>query len=756
MHRSISVSIVISVCLWLAMRDFLVVPAIEADGYDWSLYSSGTDVALDAISGDSDRAHRQIQPAVTIELTEFFPGLKPLVEASTSAAASFSSSSGAWLMVVVVWAVLAVVNMTVGWGPTVEASASLRRLARVAAVLGVLQVLPLSAWAMLTAFGSTTFADGCLAAGATLFSLVATVPVLLPPVRLRGTKQKLPRVDDPVFLARVAELARKMNLPIPLVRLQPSMTGSQQTQAYAGCLPAPQLVVTDGILHRLSPAERDAVVAHELGHVANGSLWLLTAIIPATCAVTVAVTAWIPLAVVVPFGLALTIGLRRSVCRPLELDADRRAARVAGFRNTATALAKIHAVNSPGAGGLMQMLIYATATHPSRAVRLWSLRKSAPTGDLPDIVLDEKTIRRHRIVARTAFLSWLFILAVTLTGGCLAFATPLLAVPLWITVVTPTSLQYFGQWRQISIARRQVGSSSLRTAVLVVVLLGFPILLGFPGAVAAGLAPLAWLQDSPLFFLLFPLALVGVSIAASTRMQRAQATHKLRGEMTIAMQVDNWQRVLDIGRSAPAIVARDPWLRYHIAFARAICADRTEAIAEFEELWKDDPGFPISAITLSALLLDSDQPERALAAARGAAERLPSDPATYVLVARTQRRLGQYEGAREASRRALALDPNEGAAHAAAALSLDVGEFSQAQQSIATALELAPGAPYVLLVRAEIAIRTQAGDPRTAFDEAVAVIRSNPMAFYRADVARLEQALAKRGEPAPQARSAVP
>ena len=73
-----------------------------------------------------------------------------------------------------------------------------------------------------------------------------------------------------------------MNVPVPVVRLWPSNTGSQQAQAFAGCLPAPQLVVTDGILHRLSAVECDAVVAHELGHVANGSLWLLTAVIPVT------------------------------------------------------------------------------------------------------------------------------------------------------------------------------------------------------------------------------------------------------------------------------------------------------------------------------------------------------------------------------------------------------------------------------------------------------------------------------------------
>ena len=48
-------------------------------------------------------------------------------------------------------------------------------------------------------------------------------------------------------------------------------------------------------------------------------------------------------------------------------------------------------------------------------------------------------------------------------------------------------------------------------------------------------------------------------------------------------------RVLELGKSVPAAVAKDPWLRYHMAFARAICGDRTAAIAEFEELSHDAP-----------------------------------------------------------------------------------------------------------------------------------------------------------------------
>jgi Zn-dependent protease with chaperone function len=38
--------------------------------------------------------------------------------------------------------------------------------------------------------------------------------------------------------------------------------------------------VTDGLISRLDDDERDAIVCHELGHVANGSLWFLMALMP--------------------------------------------------------------------------------------------------------------------------------------------------------------------------------------------------------------------------------------------------------------------------------------------------------------------------------------------------------------------------------------------------------------------------------------------------------------------------------------------
>ena len=128
------------------------------------------------------------------------------------------------------------------------------------------------------------------------------------------------------------------------------------------------------------------------------------------------------------------------------------------------------------------------------------------------------------------------------------------------------------------------------------------------------------------------------------------------------------------------------------------------------------------------------------------AHRLPDDPLRHLLLARSLRRLGRLKESREACDRALTVEPGNGNTHAvAAAIALDEGEFLQAQQLIATALELSPGEPYVLSCRAEIVLETRPFDcPRTAVEEALAVIRANPFAFYHVDVKRLERMLAER------------
>src|SRR5581483_11410573 len=80
--------------------------------------------------------------------------------------------------------------------------------------------------------------------------------------------------EDAALLARVADLSRALGIATPRVRRIDSF--GLEAQAYAAGLVAPQLLVADGILLRLSEAERDAI----LGHVATRSLEALALVTP--------------------------------------------------------------------------------------------------------------------------------------------------------------------------------------------------------------------------------------------------------------------------------------------------------------------------------------------------------------------------------------------------------------------------------------------------------------------------------------------
>ena len=110
-----------------------------------------------------------------------------------------------------------------------------------------------------------------------------------------------------------------------------------------------------------------------------------------------------------------------------------------------------------------------------------------------------------------------------------------------------------------------MGSSWAGTALLVAGLLVCPVLLSSPDIFQHLMAPLTWLGDSE-YLLICPLVMGGLLLTASAWMRRWEALRKLRGKVSIAFQLHNFQSVLELEKSAPAAVAKDPWLRYHMAF----------------------------------------------------------------------------------------------------------------------------------------------------------------------------------------------
>ena len=266
-----------------------------------------------------------------------------------------------------------------------DAGGTWRRLLGIALALAVLQMLPVVAAFLLLRWRPTFYYRLGLPF---VTSLVFGINVLRHRSYLFALKWKQargapPRLEDPVVLGRIAEIAGHMGIAPPVTRLVRSSTALQTNNALVSGLVAPTMVLFDGILYRLTEEERDAIIAHELAHLANHTFWYWV-VAGAVCSVAVVVASvFYSGSVALGLGVALWIGLWLILSRRLELDCDRRAARVIGHRRAASALWKIHA-DQPFRG-VVEFLIGAVSTHPSRDQRFAAIRLDAPDDDRPEV-----------------------------------------------------------------------------------------------------------------------------------------------------------------------------------------------------------------------------------------------------------------------------------------------------------------------------------------------------------------------------------
>ncbi len=628
-----------------------------------------------------------------------------------------------------------------------EAGGSWRRLFWGSLVLAALQTAPVLVAALLWRWRPGFYHTSELGFVTFLVFLINIVRhrAYLRPLKWAQGREAPPLLEDPVLLGRIAQIADRLGSVPPVTRVVRSATSLQTNNALISGLVAPTMVLYDGILYRLTEEERDAIIAHELAHLANRTFWYWL-VSGALCGIAVVIaSAFYSSLVALSLGLALLTGTWLILSRRLELDCDRRAARAIGHRRAFSALRKIHA-DQPFRG-LLEFLIGAVNSHPSRDQRLAAIRADAPNDDMPEVEWDTRLLRRRRLAAWGAAGLWLAVIVACLVWGYRWPGSNWPAVPLLLLEAGLVVLSLLGLRRTIRRQGRLQRTRSARLRHLVwlmpVLLWVFLIVHYFLGLTRPYLSDWAGLAIVVGFLLTW--LLLGLVLG------RDRAT-RLNRQVIIAIQSGDYPRALALCEGSPAVVAGSTVLRYNHALIRAVLGRREEALADLERLRLDDPGFKMTSLLLASIYADEEEYARALELASQLSHDLPAEPDGPQAEAWLLRRLGRLEEAETRARKALEMEPRSGLAHLTlSAVALDRGDPAAARTHLAEAERAVPGSVNAALLAAEIALQTEDG-AESAVNQAVQAVKNNPLSFSDKAVARLVQRLAVR-QTAPIAES---
>jgi Flp pilus assembly protein TadD len=470
---------------------------------------------------------------------------------------------------------------------------------------------------------------------------------------------------------------------------------------------------------------------------------MLAAVFPISCTVMTAVTDRLPGPLALLFGMAFFVGLKRIVSRPIELNCDYLAARAVGFRATSSALAKIHAVHPISNSGLLALLLYAAASHPSRDARLAALYDASPAEDRPTHRVNLPMVQTSGRVAYGALIVWILVLTATFVLAGRDRVEPWLAALLLITACSPFALLLMGIRKQVRRQSRRMGrrwgllskvvggTIGGSVAILLFTMIGVTVANRFEIEVVDPTVVIAVVSCA--------VVLVSMMINLVNGAQR-----KLQQAVNVALQLHDFARARELCLASPQIVSKSHMLRYQLAIADAVCGNRQAAMESLEQLWQDKPHFPLPALALAELQLDANEAERTVELARTVERLLPHDTTVALLEGRALRRLGLTEESQITCHTAQAMEPEDGSLRAlAAGLELDLGQFDQSRRLIEQALEQVPGDAYALVIRAEIEIATAPLESaQQAVSEAKDAIHTNPLIFLQFEVNRLQTLLA--------------
>lgn len=635
-----------------------------------------------------------------------------------------------------IWAAIVPLNLWIGNRQRLEGDGTWRRLWFVAIVMAFFQALPLQTALLLIAFTPQFWPlENALIVSVVAFLIVLLISLqsLRPPLRLAGAKMSLERVTDPDFIRRLESMSAQLGIRTPVTRLLKSSGGTMSLQGFAGGVTQPSLIVSDGLLWRLSTDETDAIVGHELGHIANHSLWFfpITSCIAWTTAVLAALEfgPWTALL----FGCALHTGLIRIVSRYFEYDSDRRAAQLAGTASTISALDKIHLTSPVDTQGWFSFLAFCVATHPSLEERLSALRSAAPIGESPLATWSEQAALRRRTGTRVAALLWISLMTSVFLLPEGNFGNTLRFLILGGIVFTPSYLIEKAIRRQVKteMKRRHAPVKRSRNSwtILAVTILTFSSIYLVDLFVMQNAA--SSLVDQFWIVFLLPFMFAAILFALVIWKNRKSIHSQIR----LAMYQQRWQDAVAAGQEHLSNIQPDAALRHDLALCRWMTGAQEQAIAELRQLREEFPEFKHPWLTEALMHLDRGQYDESLALIEEVRDQLPGDIGVNGIATRNLRLLNDLERMETEIELIEKIAPDEaGIRSFRCAMAMDQNNPELALSFWKEADRLAPGDAFVTLLKAEYEFRygsKEAGELNLA--TANQLINASPFSFLEAE-----------------------
>ncbi|MEZ5944715.1 MAG: M48 family metalloprotease [Planctomycetaceae bacterium] len=599
-----------------------------------------------------------------------------------------------------------------------EGNGTLTRQALIVALMSASACLPLlivwiGAKSYIINSHSNTIAFAALACGYLVWHMRQ---VLLPTVRWLSGSNALPEAA-PEVVSRVHEICTAMGIPKLTTRLLPSM--NLEADAYAGGLVAPSVVVGDGILHRLKQNERDAILAHEVAHIANGSLWWYALVPVASTLLAVVVAMFSSEYFSVLWGLTFVYGVRKLMSRYFEFDSDYRAATAVGFGETVSALAKIHAVSSMENKGIWSQLVHATSTHPSRDERLSALAAQSPQPLNEELqTWDEATVRRTRFIWQLSTVLWLALLGLhflPLSSAIRSFYSWALIAPFWLPMLYRD--------RATKAEFKEVGNRH-KSRFWSLTMLGI------------GIFVMAQYFDDPRMFSVPSLLLVLVAVAVRSF---GETFHRNVGaEISQLMTQRRFVEAVELAEKNERKIARDFDSRYNVAVAKFLLGKDVEAIDELEELRDRFPANDASWQVLISIYFELNYISQARIILEE--ESKHADSLTWIcnmfFVCIREQNLDAAEPYLELIREQI---PDSATRYVAeSSLALEKKEQDEAWRFVKLADELAPGEVGITSFKARLAFELgPLEDVPHLLAEAEALSKANPFSLCQRRLARL-------------------